>query len=82
MVLRRWAGSPDPNQRRAAAQVLGITMWDDRHSAASAGLLHHWASLKQNPLHLWTAATAYAGLAGLRYPQQTGRSGKYRRAHH
>ena len=41
------------------------------HSAASAGLLHHWASLKQNPRHLWTAAAAYAGLAGLRFPQQT-----------
>jgi hypothetical protein len=70
-LLRSWAGSPIAIDRRSAAQVLGVTIWDDRHSAASSGLLHHWARLESSPRHQWTAAIAYAGLAGLRYPQQT-----------
>jgi hypothetical protein len=69
-ILRRWAPSGDPNLRRAAAQVLGVTMWDEQHSAASIGLLRHWAALDQWRL-CWTAATACGGLAGQRYLQQT-----------
>lgn len=70
-VLRRWADSADPNVRRSAAQILGITIWDETHSAASARLLHYWASQSDKPRWQWTAAAAYAGLAGPRYPQQT-----------
>ena len=70
-VLRDWAASLQPNARRSAAQALGMTIWDDRHSGPSAGLLHYWATQKDNWRWQWTAASAYAGLAGLRYPQQT-----------
>ena len=69
-LLRAWAGSPDEARRRSAAQVLGITMWDEDQSAATSRLLHHWATMTDNIRYQWTAATAYAGLAGLRYPQQ------------
>jgi hypothetical protein len=70
-VLRRWADSGDPNVRRSAAQILGMTIWDETHSAASARLLHYWASQAEKPRWQWTAAAAYGGLAGPRYPQQT-----------
>lgn len=68
-ILRQWANSSDPNARRAAGQVLGITMWDEQHTAASTGLLRHWAGL-DNWRCRWTAAAACGGLAGLRHPQQ------------
>lgn len=70
-VLRRWADSDDPDVRRSAAQILGMTIWDETHSAASARLLHYWASQPEKPRWQWTAAAAYASLAGPRYPQQT-----------
>lgn len=70
-VLRRWADSADPNVRRSAAQILGMTIWDATHSAASARLLHYWATQSDKPRWQWTAAAAYSGLAGPRYPQQT-----------
>ena len=70
-VLRAWAGSQDANTRRSAAQVLGITIWDERLSGPSSRLLHAWAAQKTNWRWQWTAATAYAGLAGPRFPQQT-----------
>lgn len=70
-VLRGWAGSPQSNVRRSAAQVVGMTIWDEHHSGPSAGLLHYWATQTENCRWKWTAASAYAGLAGLRYPQQT-----------
>lgn len=70
-VLRRWADSPNPNVRRSAAQILGITIWDEVNASASAGLLHYWASQNDKPRWQWTAAAAFAGLAGLRYPQRT-----------
>jgi hypothetical protein len=50
--------------------VLGITIWDESQGAATSRLLHHWATMTGNVRFQWTAATAYAGLAGLRYPQQ------------
>lgn len=70
-ILRAWAASPDANTRRSAAQVLGIAIWDERLSAAAAGLLHYWAGQPDQPRWQWTAAAAYAGLAGPRYPAQT-----------
>lgn len=70
-ILRQWADSVDPNVRRSAAQILGITIWDETHSAAASRLLHYWASQPNKPRWQWTAAAAYGGLAGLRYPQQT-----------
>ena len=70
-VLRGWAASPYPDTRRSAALVLGMTIWDERHSGVSAGLLHYWATQKDNWRWQWTAAAAYAGLAGSRFPQQT-----------
>lgn len=68
-ILRPWARHDNPAARRAAGQVIGITMWDEQHSAASAGLLQHWAA-SQNWRFRWSAATACGGLAGLRHPQQ------------
>ncbi len=70
-ILRPWATSRDENTRRSAAQVLGITIWDETLSAPSARLLHYWASQADQPRWQWTAAAAYAGLAGPRYPEQT-----------
>lgn len=70
-VLRPWATSRDENNRRSAGQVLGITIWDEVLSAPSSRLLHHWASQPDQPHWQWTAAAAYAGLAGPRYPEQT-----------
>ena len=70
-VLRSWAASPDENSRRSAAQVLGITIWDERQSGPTAHLLHYWASQRDQPRWQWTAAAAYAGLAGPRYLSQT-----------
>ena len=70
-VLRDWAASASADTRRSAAQVLGITIWDENHSGPSARLLHHWASQPDQPRRQWTAAAAYAGLAGPRYPAQT-----------
>ena len=69
-LLREWAKSPFEGYRRSAAQVLGITIWDESQGAATSRLLHHWATMTGNVRFQWTAATAYAGLAGLRYPQQ------------
>jgi hypothetical protein len=69
--LRAWAASPDANTRRSAAQVLGITIWDETFSAPTARLLHYWASQTDQPRWQWTAAAAYAGLAGPRYPEQS-----------
>lgn len=69
-LLREWAKSPFEAYRRSAAQVLGITIWDEGQSAATSRLLHHWATMTGNVRFQWTAAVAYAGLAGLRYPQQ------------
>lgn len=70
-VLRDWAGSLNPDTRRSAAQVLGITIWNEHLSGPSSRLLHAWASQKSNWRWQWTAATAYAGWAGPRFPQQT-----------
>jgi hypothetical protein len=70
-IMRRWAGSRFPGERRSVAQILGITIWDERYSGAAAGLLHYYAGQRANPRYQWTAALAYAGLAGPRYPQQT-----------
>ena len=69
-VLRQWANSSNPDLRRAAGQVLGITIWDEQHSAASLGLLRYWAA-SDNWRYRWTATAACGGLAGQRYPQQT-----------
>ncbi len=70
-VLREWARSPNPDVRRSAAQVLGITIWDERRSGTTSRLLHYWATQKDEPRWQWTATMAYAGLAGPRFPQQT-----------
>ena len=70
-VLRDWARSANSDARRSAAQVLGITIWDKRRSGTTSRLLHHWATQKNQPRWQWTAAMAYAGLAGPRFPQQT-----------
>lgn len=69
-VLRQWASSRDASARRAAAQVLGITIWDEQHGEASIGLLRHWAAL-DNWRFRWSAAAACGGLAGLRYFGET-----------
>ncbi|NLD45150.1 MAG: hypothetical protein GX657_16845, partial [Chloroflexi bacterium] len=70
-LLRRWANSGAPRLRRAAGQALGIAMWDEVQAPAAARLLHHWAGQRDNVQLQWTAAAAYSGLAGLRFPQQT-----------
>lgn len=70
-ILRNWANAKSGAERRSAAQLLGITAWDDALSVTAMGLLRHWASSAQNPRLLATAAWACTGLAGLRFPQQT-----------
>ncbi len=66
-VLIPWAKSENPNSRLLTAVALGIPAWDERHAPHVLGLLHHWSTLQHTTLR-WTAAVAYGGFVGLRYP--------------
>ncbi len=67
-VLLPWANHQNSRARAAAALALGIPAWEGEFAPQVLGLLHHWATLRNNWRLCWTAAAAYGGLVGLRFP--------------
>jgi len=67
-VLLPWANHDDDRVRTSAALLLGIPAWESEFAAQVLGLLHHWSTLRNNWKLCWTAAAAYGGLVGLRFP--------------
>jgi len=67
-VLLPWANHRDSRARAAAALALGIPAWEGEFAPQVLGLLHHWSTLRNNWRLCWTAAAAYGGLVGLRFP--------------
>lgn len=67
-VLTPWATHADKRARAAAAFALGIPAWEGNLAPQVLGLLHHWSTLPNNWRLNWTAAAAYGGLVGLRFP--------------
>ncbi len=67
-ILLPWANHEDNRVRTAAAFALGIPIWESELASQVVGLLHHWSTLSDNWRLNWTAAVAYGGLVGLRFP--------------
>lgn len=67
-ILLSWANHQDKRVRHAAAFALGIPTWDGLLAPQVLGLLHHWSTLTNNWRLCWTAAAAYGGLVGIRFP--------------
>jgi hypothetical protein len=67
-VLIPWANHRDDRCRAAAALALGIPVWEGDLAPQVLGLLNHWATLRNNWRLCWTAAVAYGGFVGLRFP--------------
>jgi len=67
-IIKPWANDANPQVRAAAAFALGIPAWDSGHAPRVMKLLRHWSTLKNNWRLSWTAAAAYGGLAGQRFP--------------
>ena len=67
-VLLPWANHQNSRARTAAALALGIPAWEGEFAPQVLGLLHHWSTLRNNWRLCWTAAAAYGGLVGLRFP--------------
>lgn len=67
-ILIPWANQQDHRPRAAAALALGVPVWEGDLAPQVLGLLHHWATLRNNWRLCWTAAAAYGGPVGLRFP--------------
>jgi len=67
-ILLPWANHHDKRARASAAFALGIPAWEGEFAPQVLGLLHHWSTLRNNWRLNWTAAAAYGGLVGLRFP--------------
>jgi hypothetical protein len=67
-ILLSWANHQDSRARGAAALALGVLAWEGELAPQVLGLLHHWSTLRNNWRLCWTAAAAYGGLVGLRFP--------------
>jgi len=67
-VLLPWANHQNSQARASAALALGIPAWEGEFAPQVLGLLHHWSTLRNNWRLSWTAAAAYGGLVGLRFP--------------
>lgn len=67
-VLLPWANHEQTRVRQSAALALGVPVWEGALAPQVLGLLHHWSTLRNNPRLCWTAAVAYGGLVGLRFP--------------
>ena len=67
-VLLPWANHQSNLARAAAALALGVPAWEGELAPQVLGLLHHWSTLRNNWRLNWTAAAAYGGLVGLRFP--------------
>ncbi len=68
-VLLPWATDENERARDSAADALGVTAWGSEVAPQVFGLLHHWSTLEGNSRLRWTAAAAYGGYAGLRFPE-------------
>lgn len=67
-ILIPWANQQDHRPRAAAALALGVPVWEGDLAPQVLGLLHHWATLRNNWRLCWAAAAAYGGAVGLRFP--------------
>jgi hypothetical protein len=67
-ILLPWANHQDKQARAVAAFAFGIPAWEGELAPQVLGLLHHWSTLRNNWRLNWTAAAAYGGLVGLRFP--------------
>ena len=67
-ILLQWANHEDIRPRVAAAFALGIPVWEGEFAPQVLGLLHHWSNIRNNWKLQWTAAAAFGGLVGLRFP--------------
>jgi hypothetical protein len=67
-ILIPWGTHPDCAVRALASFALGIPAWESEKAPLVLGLLHHWSTLNNWRL-CWTAAAAYGGLVGLRFPE-------------
>lgn len=72
-VVRPWAVADSRVTRDAAALALGIPAWDGELAPQVVGVLHHWATLRTSPRLQSTAAAAFGGLVGLRFPDVAAR---------
>jgi len=68
-VLLPWATDESELVRECAADALGVPAWGSDVAPQVFGLLHHWSTLESNFRLRWTAAAAYGGYAGLRFPE-------------
>jgi len=67
-VLRHWANCDDERLQRLAAISLSIPVFESKIAPQVLSLLHHWSKDKNNYKLRWTAAAAYGGYVGLRFP--------------
>ena len=67
-ILVPWAQHDEKKVRASAAFSLGVSIWDGELESQILNLLHHWSTISNNWKLNWTAAVAYGGLVGLRYP--------------
>lgn len=66
-VLCRWALNEDQDVRALTAIALGVPALEDILAPQVLKLLHHWSTV-DNVFLQWTAAVAYGGYVGLRFP--------------
>jgi len=67
-IIIPWSKHFNFSVRMSAAFSLGIPAWESEIAPLVLGLLHHWCTLKNNWRLSWTAAAAYGGLVGVRFP--------------
>lgn len=68
-IIRVWALDHDWRTRQSAGVALGIAAWDTSSAPHALRVLHHWSRLDNNPRLQWTAAAAFGGWAGMRFPE-------------
>lgn len=73
-VLEPWSGSGKRRARLAAATALGVPAWNGETAPLVLALLASWAGGNSNWRRRWTAAAAYGGSVGLRFPNTAFRS--------
>jgi hypothetical protein len=67
-ILLPWANCKKRHLQKLAALSLGIPIFESELAPQVLTLLHQWSTLKNNIYLRWTAATAYGGYVGLRFP--------------
>lgn len=66
-ILLPWALGTT-RESRAAAEVLGVAAWLEPCAALALELVHTWAQQRSDLDLWWTAAAAYGGELGVRFP--------------